>query len=171
MTEALKEAIEKTGVTYAELERETGVTRASIMRFMRGETSLRLDLADRLAEYLSESIPYYPESGRPDQIMRLKLYQTFARFVLEIAKKIDDYTEGLYPHSPAKKLEDDHVYRTREIAELIEERDRYLLGMLRAQKLNHQIKNVCIIFAHIIMDHELEEDLSGLAEDLKRVNM
>ncbi len=33
------------------LERETGVTRASIMRFVRGSPSLRLDMADRLAAY------------------------------------------------------------------------------------------------------------------------
>jgi plasmid maintenance system antidote protein VapI len=34
---------------YKALERETGVTRASIMRFVRGTQSLRLDMADRLA--------------------------------------------------------------------------------------------------------------------------
>jgi plasmid maintenance system antidote protein VapI len=37
---------------YKGLERETGVTRASIMRFVRGTQSLRLDMADRLAAYL-----------------------------------------------------------------------------------------------------------------------
>ena len=37
---------------YKALERETGVTRASIMRFVRGSQSLRLDKADRLAAYL-----------------------------------------------------------------------------------------------------------------------
>jgi hypothetical protein len=36
---------------YKTLERETGVTRASIMRFARGSQSLRLDVADRLAAY------------------------------------------------------------------------------------------------------------------------
>jgi hypothetical protein len=34
---------------YKAPERETGVTRASIMRFVRGSQSLRLDMADRLA--------------------------------------------------------------------------------------------------------------------------
>jgi plasmid maintenance system antidote protein VapI len=33
------------------LERETSVTRASILRFVRGSQSLRLDMADRLAAY------------------------------------------------------------------------------------------------------------------------
>jgi plasmid maintenance system antidote protein VapI len=37
--------------SYKALERNTGVTRASIMRFVRGTNSLRLDKADRLAAY------------------------------------------------------------------------------------------------------------------------
>jgi plasmid maintenance system antidote protein VapI len=37
--------------SYKALERGTGVTRASIMRFVRGSQSLRLDKADRLAAY------------------------------------------------------------------------------------------------------------------------
>lgn len=37
--------------SYLALERETGVTRASIRRFVNGERSLRLDMADRLAAY------------------------------------------------------------------------------------------------------------------------
>jgi plasmid maintenance system antidote protein VapI len=38
-------------MTYLELERATGLKRASIMRFMQGDQSLRLDMADRLAAY------------------------------------------------------------------------------------------------------------------------
>lgn len=56
MTAVLQEAIQKSGVSQAELERQTGVTRASIMRFVRGETSLRLDLADRLAQFLGVEV-------------------------------------------------------------------------------------------------------------------
>lgn len=51
MTKVLKQAIAESGETYTALERATGVKRASVMRFMRGEQSLRLDLADKLAEY------------------------------------------------------------------------------------------------------------------------
>ncbi len=39
------------GGTYLGLQRETGVLRQSLMKFMAGETSLRLDLADKLATY------------------------------------------------------------------------------------------------------------------------
>jgi plasmid maintenance system antidote protein VapI len=42
-------AVEAGRTNYKALERETGVTRASIMRFVRGSQSLRLDKADRLA--------------------------------------------------------------------------------------------------------------------------
>ena len=51
MTETLKQAIADSGQTYTEIERATGVKRASLLRFMRGETSLRLDMADRLTSH------------------------------------------------------------------------------------------------------------------------
>ena len=38
-------------MSFKALERETGVKRQSLMRFVRGEQSLRLDMADRLAAY------------------------------------------------------------------------------------------------------------------------
>lgn len=50
-TDALKRAIAESGMAHIALERETGVKRQSIMKFMRGETSLRLDVADKLAVY------------------------------------------------------------------------------------------------------------------------
>jgi plasmid maintenance system antidote protein VapI len=42
-------AVEKGETTYLTLEQQTGITRASIMRFVKGKQFLRLDLADRLA--------------------------------------------------------------------------------------------------------------------------
>jgi plasmid maintenance system antidote protein VapI len=36
---------------YLTLERETGVTRASIRRFVNGERTLRLDVVDKLAGF------------------------------------------------------------------------------------------------------------------------
>lgn len=44
-------AVENGRTSYKTLERETGVARGSIMRFVRGSQSLRLDKADRLAAY------------------------------------------------------------------------------------------------------------------------
>ena len=51
MTESLKKAIRDSGLSFRFLGHETGVTRQSLMKFMGGETSLRLDMADKLAKY------------------------------------------------------------------------------------------------------------------------
>ncbi len=51
MTETLRDAIVKSGIAHIALERATGVKRGSIMRFVRGERSLRLDKADALAAH------------------------------------------------------------------------------------------------------------------------
>jgi len=40
------------GLTRYRIATDTGIGETSLMRFMRGETSLRLDRADVLAEYL-----------------------------------------------------------------------------------------------------------------------
>jgi hypothetical protein len=47
----LGKAIAKSGVPLLVLERETGVARASIVRFVRSGQMLRLDKADALAGY------------------------------------------------------------------------------------------------------------------------
>jgi plasmid maintenance system antidote protein VapI len=51
ISDTLRRAIVESGVSYNAIQRETGVTRASIMRFVEGRQSLRLDLADRLATH------------------------------------------------------------------------------------------------------------------------
>ncbi|MCY2927146.1 MAG: hypothetical protein NT031_17275 [Planctomycetota bacterium] len=52
MTDLLRKAICETG-SFRAIETATGVKRQSLMRFVRGEQSLRLDLADRLAKYFN----------------------------------------------------------------------------------------------------------------------
>jgi len=51
MTEVLKAAIEESGLTRYRIAKDTGIDQAALMRFMRGEQSLRLDKADALAKY------------------------------------------------------------------------------------------------------------------------
>jgi hypothetical protein len=53
ISDLLRRTIAESGISYNALQRETGVTRASIMRFVRGDQSIRLDMADRLAAYLN----------------------------------------------------------------------------------------------------------------------
>jgi len=52
MIEILKKAIRDSGLPDIRLGELAGVNRQSIARFMRGETSLYLDAASKLAEFL-----------------------------------------------------------------------------------------------------------------------
>ena len=51
LTDPLRQAIVDSGKPLLTLAEETGVARASLIRFRRGERSLRLDVADKLANY------------------------------------------------------------------------------------------------------------------------
>ncbi|GAG19044.1 unnamed protein product [marine sediment metagenome] len=51
IADALKRAIRDSGMSYRRLERETGVLRQTLMRFMGGNGTLRLDMADKRATY------------------------------------------------------------------------------------------------------------------------
>jgi len=64
-TDALRRAINESGETAYALEKKTSVFRGSIMRFARGEQSITLDLADKLAAYLGVTVNYTPrKKGR-----------------------------------------------------------------------------------------------------------
>ena len=52
ISDLLRDMIVKSSVPLLVLERETGVKRASIREFVEGRQFLRLDMADKLAEYL-----------------------------------------------------------------------------------------------------------------------
>ncbi len=52
LTDVLQKAIAESGLTLYRIAKDTGVVKTCLIRFMRGETSLRLDKADVLAEYL-----------------------------------------------------------------------------------------------------------------------
>lgn len=51
IVDTLKAAIAKSGVPYLRMERECGVNRLCVSRFMRGVSSLSLEQADMLARY------------------------------------------------------------------------------------------------------------------------
>jgi predicted transcriptional regulator len=51
MTDVLREAVVNSQIPLLRLAKETGIARASLIRFTRGDTSLRLDVADKLAEF------------------------------------------------------------------------------------------------------------------------
>lgn len=56
MTEVLRQAIIDSGLPLLTLSKESGVQRASLRRFVIGERSLRLDMADKLAEYFKVKV-------------------------------------------------------------------------------------------------------------------
>ncbi len=52
MSATLRKAIVSSGKSYYEISKATGVPHTSVMRFVTGQTSLRLDRAGLVAEYL-----------------------------------------------------------------------------------------------------------------------
>ena len=56
MTEILRQAIVESGLPTLTVSNEAGVSRGSLIRFIRGERSLRLDCADKLAAYFGLSL-------------------------------------------------------------------------------------------------------------------
>ncbi len=56
ITAALTKAIETSGMSIKALSRESGVSRQSMMHFMRGSRTLRLDIADKLAAYFKLTV-------------------------------------------------------------------------------------------------------------------
>jgi len=55
MTEALRDALSKAESLRA-IDRATGVKHPSMIKFLRGDQSLRLDMADKLAAYFGIKI-------------------------------------------------------------------------------------------------------------------
>ena len=60
LTKALKRAI-ASGDTFKGIERETGVSRQSLMLFAAGQQSLRLEAADKVATYFGLTV----QAARP----------------------------------------------------------------------------------------------------------
>jgi|CXWL01.1.fsa_nt_gi transcriptional regulator with XRE-family HTH domain len=52
ITEVLRKAVRESGLSLYRISKDTGVVHASLLRFMSGERSLRLDIADQLLRYL-----------------------------------------------------------------------------------------------------------------------
>jgi plasmid maintenance system antidote protein VapI len=51
ITDAIKKAVRESGASLYAICKATGLNEDSLSRFMRGEQSLRLDLADKLAAH------------------------------------------------------------------------------------------------------------------------
>ncbi len=51
LTDPIRQAMRDSGLSYYRISHDTGIVDTSLIRFANGETSLRLDKADLLAEY------------------------------------------------------------------------------------------------------------------------
>ena len=66
LTDVLRAAIQRSGLTYYRIAKATGIDEANLARFARGELSIRLDKADRLAAYLGLRLTPDPEAVPPE---------------------------------------------------------------------------------------------------------
>jgi hypothetical protein len=66
LTDVLKAAIERSGLTCYRIAKATGIDEANLGRFVRGELSIRLDKADRLAAYLGLRLVPDPDAVPPE---------------------------------------------------------------------------------------------------------
>lgn len=65
ITDLLRQTIVDSKIPLLRLSKEAGVARASLIRFVRGETSLRLDVADKLADYFQIQAVSFPVQQIP----------------------------------------------------------------------------------------------------------
>jgi hypothetical protein len=83
LTDVLRGAIERSGVTRYRIAKETGVAEGHLGRFIRGEMSIRLDKADRLAAYLGlrlvPDLDAVPPEPTPESLARPMLARPKAK--------------------------------------------------------------------------------------------
>jgi len=53
ISDTLKQVISDSGISFRRLEKETGVSRLIIARFVRGETQMRIDSIDTLCDFFN----------------------------------------------------------------------------------------------------------------------
>jgi transcriptional regulator with XRE-family HTH domain len=66
LTDVLRAAIQRSGLTVHRIAKATRTDNASLGRFVRGEVSIQLDKADRLAAYLELRLVLDPDAVPPE---------------------------------------------------------------------------------------------------------
>ena len=65
IADPLLKAIADSGMNRLQLAKATGVSRQSIIRFTRGDSTIRVDIAERIAEYFGlELMPKQKSKGK-----------------------------------------------------------------------------------------------------------
>ena len=65
ISDVLRAAIEKSGLTRYRIAKETGIPESNLRRLVQGEMSVRLENADRLAAYLGLRLTPDPDAVPP----------------------------------------------------------------------------------------------------------
>jgi transcriptional regulator with XRE-family HTH domain len=83
LTDAIRAAIQQSGLTVYRIGKATGIDEANLGRFARGEMSIRLDKADKLAAYfglrLTPDPDAVPPEPTPENLARPTLAKTRAK--------------------------------------------------------------------------------------------
>ncbi len=66
MTDVLRTAIERSGLTIYRIAKGSGIPEPNLRRFARGDMSMRLTAADRLAAYLGLHLVPDPDAVPPE---------------------------------------------------------------------------------------------------------
>lgn len=66
LTDVLRAAIQRSGLTFYRIAKATGIDPSNLGRFIRGDLSIRLDKADRLAAYLGLQLVADPKAVPPE---------------------------------------------------------------------------------------------------------
>jgi transcriptional regulator with XRE-family HTH domain len=66
ISDVLRDAIEQSGLTRYRIAKDSGIPESNLRRFIRGEMSIRLDKADRLAAYLGLRLVPDPDAVPPE---------------------------------------------------------------------------------------------------------
>jgi len=74
LSDVIRQVIDESGLSLYRIARGTGITSQSLLRFMRGETSLRFDKADMLVGYLGlqlvPDLDAIPPEPTPENLAR-----------------------------------------------------------------------------------------------------
>ena len=112
----------------------------------------------RLRTYVTETI-------KGVQFARLRYYQDVARTVLQIATLTDELAKKRPGGIPGRKYRDDDGYKRKTIADIIQDTDQDLLGMLDVENLTDKKERICIIFANMVLGRE-DDAVQALVDEL-----
>ena len=131
---------------------------------LREEDIAFLGTFKRLGQYIMET----PQGGT--LCGRLKAYHDIVIASYEYFAKVDGLG-SVAPTQPRRKLSDDQAFVEDHVAKLIMKKDRELLGILQSLGLREKHKDVCKIYARIVIGHASESNIDSLVIALQTLGI